>query len=68
MFGGLNECMQPLNVLDSFDVSTYKWEKIACKGKIPAPRHSHSAVVVKDRLILIGGTKSVDLFDKESSF
>ena len=46
IFGGLNENLQPLNVLDSFDVSTYRWEKLNTKGKIPTPRHSHSAIVV----------------------
>lgn len=42
-FGGLNELVQPINSIDTFDITTYRWEKLKTKGKIPSPRHSHSA-------------------------
>ena len=65
-FGGLQaETLTPLNVLDSFDITTYKWELIKTKGKSPDPRHSHSAIVVNDTLYIIGGTNSKDLFQSE---
>lgn len=65
-FGGLNaENMTPINVLDSFNILTYKWEVIKTKGKSPDPRHSHSAIVINDTLYIIGGTNSRDLFHSE---
>lgn len=48
-------------------MTTYKWELVKTKGKSPAGRHSHSAVVVKDIMYIIGGTTSQDLFLKEDS-
>ncbi|EAR84333.1 kelch motif protein (macronuclear) [Tetrahymena thermophila SB210] len=65
MFGGLNENNQPTNAFDTFDISTYKWEKVLTQGKVPAPRHSHCAEIVSEHLVIIGGTKSNDLFDRE---
>ena len=67
-FGGLNEQMQPINSLDTFDVTTYRWEKLKTKGKQPEPRHSHCAYVNKDKYYILGGTKSIDLFEIEKGF
>jgi len=65
-FGGIQvETMTPLNILDSFDILTYRWELIKTKGKSPDPRHSHSAIVINDTLYIIGGTNSRDLFHSE---
>ena len=65
-FGGLQaDTLTPLNVLDSFNITTYKWEIIKTKGKSPDPRHSHSAITINDILYIIGGTNSKDLFQSE---
>lgn len=65
IFGGMNENNQPTSAFDSFDISTYKWEKVITQGKLPAARHSHCAEIVKDQLVVIGGTKACDIFDRE---
>jgi hypothetical protein len=65
IFGGLDTNLKCLNILDSFDVTTYKWEKVLTKGKIPPGRHSHSAVEVNNKMYIIGGNTSSDLFLKD---
>lgn len=65
LLGGLNENNQPTNALEAFDITTYRWEKLITTGKVPTPRHSHVAEVVRDSLYVIGGTKSNDIFDRE---
>jgi hypothetical protein len=32
LFGGLNENLKAQNILETFDISTYRWEKIVTKG------------------------------------
>ncbi len=34
IFGGLNTKLEPNNLLETFNVTTYKWEVIQTKGKI----------------------------------
>ncbi|EGR34231.1 kelch repeat protein [Ichthyophthirius multifiliis] len=65
IFGGLNDNNQPTNMFDSFDISTYKWEKVSTSGKLPLPRHSHCCEIIENKMILFGGTKSNDIFDRE---
>lgn len=63
IFGGIKvDTMEPLNILDSFDITTYKWETIKTKGKSPDPRHSHNSFIINDILYILGGTNSPDLF------
>lgn len=68
IFGGLNGNMELLDNLDTFDITTYKWENIKTKGKSPAPRHSHNAIVIEHNLYIFGGTKSRDLFTRDGNF
>ncbi len=55
-----------LNSLDCFDISTFRWEEIKTKGRVPQPRHAHISCIVNDKLIIMGGTNSIDLYDKEN--
>ena len=67
IFGGLNMLLEPLNILETYNLTTYKWEAIQTKGKAPTPRHSHSSCISGSNLFIIGGTKSRDFFSKELS-
>lgn len=67
-FGGLNENLQPINTLETYDLTTYNWEKIIPKGPSPQPRHAHTSQVVDNKLIVIGGTNKSDLFIKDQCF
>ncbi len=65
VFGGLNESCEPLNTLEIFDVTTYRWRAATAHGKLPAPRHCHAACVLKNTLYVFGGTSEVSFKDPE---
>lgn len=67
IFGGLTSSMEPCNTLETFDMTTYRWERIVSKGKAPEPRHSSSSIIHGDKLYIFGGTVHSDLFNKENT-
>ena len=63
LFGGLNEKAEPLNSVEAFDITTYRWTHIQTYGKSPSPRHNHSSCKVKDSLYIYGGSSSELMID-----
>ena len=63
VFGGLDGEGQPLNTIEIFDITTYRWGTIKTSGKRPSRRHSHSTVVVNDIMYVLGGTVENNLLD-----
>eukprot|EP01027_Heterolobosea_sp_BB2_P012059 GEZU01017500.1.p1 GENE.GEZU01017500.1~~GEZU01017500.1.p1 ORF type:complete len:316 (+),score=36.49 GEZU01017500.1:114-1061(+) len=58
--GGYNSTEKHNNELFCFDLSTSRWQKIECKGKIPSKRSYHTLSLVYDvsgrpKLYLFGG-------------
>jgi len=37
------------------DIETDKWKELRCKGDLPSPRAQHSAALIGDQLVIIGG-------------
>eukprot|EP01017_Pseudomicrothorax_dubius_P039877 TRINITY_DN6174_c0_g1_i1.p1 TRINITY_DN6174_c0_g1~~TRINITY_DN6174_c0_g1_i1.p1 ORF type:complete len:427 (-),score=67.11 TRINITY_DN6174_c0_g1_i1:11-1291(-) len=63
LFGGLDlYTMEPLDTLEAFDVSTFRWETISTKGRGPTARHSAAMVCNGQQIFIFGGSQSVDLF------
>eukprot|EP00826_Nyctotherus_ovalis_P063664 TRINITY_DN9337_c0_g5_i1.p1 TRINITY_DN9337_c0_g5~~TRINITY_DN9337_c0_g5_i1.p1 ORF type:complete len:327 (-),score=69.21 TRINITY_DN9337_c0_g5_i1:141-1121(-) len=63
LFGGLNENCEPLNTVEVFDITTYRWHSIETHGEIPPPRHNHVSYRVKDDLYIFGGTNEISFND-----
>ena len=42
----------------AFDLKAHTWELIAPKGPKPAARYLHTAVVIKDAMVIFGGSES----------
>lgn len=45
-------------------LDTMEWKRVTCTGEVPLERHSHSAVVYKNQMIVFGGL-GVDRFLKD---
>lgn len=41
-----------------FDLKKHTWELVVPKGSKPAARYLHTAVVVKDAMVIYGGSES----------
>lgn len=59
IFGGEssvgNECY---NTVHRFDLITYRWELLECKGDVPSKRTKVTAVLYNDCMYVLGGFKS----------
>eukprot|EP00761_Pharyngomonas_kirbyi_P006061 gb/GECH01006067.1/.p1 GENE.gb/GECH01006067.1/~~gb/GECH01006067.1/.p1 ORF type:complete len:366 (+),score=53.88 gb/GECH01006067.1/:1-1098(+) len=44
-----------VNDMFQYHIDSGVWEQINAKGDIPTPRHSHTLVQIRDRLLLFGG-------------
>ena len=62
--GESNSIFQSCNEFYCYDTKAMEWSPIHCKGKeskyneSPPPRHSHTAIVVGNEMIIFGGTTS----------
>lgn len=54
LFGG-STGLHYTNDLFEYNVRTNKWKRLVTSGRMPSPRYKHQAVVVKDRMYVIGG-------------
>jgi len=55
IFGGVTRNYIPLDDLWVFDVSDLKWEHPISKALPPYPRMMHTAVAIRDQLMVFGG-------------
>jgi len=59
-----NSSFQSCNEFYCYDTKAMEWSPLHCKGKeskyyeAPPPRHSHTAIVVGNEMIIFGGTTS----------
>jgi len=65
LFGGLNDHSSPINTLEVFDATTYRWSLVKTFGKNPEPRHSHTATIIGDCMYVLGGTDEPYLVDAQ---
>jgi len=63
LFGGLNDHCEPMNTIEAFDITTYRWKNIETNGEIPPPRHNHVSYRIKDDLYIFGGTNEISFND-----
>ena len=47
-----------MDELYAFDLKAHTWELIVPKGSKPAARYLHTAVVIKDAMVIFGGSES----------
>ncbi|KAK8589184.1 hypothetical protein V6N13_088050 [Hibiscus sabdariffa] len=74
IFGGSGEGgANYLNDLHVLDLRTMRWTSPLVRGHIPAPRDSHSAIAMGNKLVVYGGDcgdryhGNVDIFDMDTS-
>ncbi|KAL1145661.1 hypothetical protein V6Z11_A11G313600 [Gossypium hirsutum] len=74
IFGGSGEGgASYLNDLHVLDLRTMRWTSPQVRGHIPAPRDSHSAIAIGNKLVVHGGDcgdrylGDVDIFDMDTS-
>ncbi|XP_017630268.1 acyl-CoA-binding domain-containing protein 4-like [Gossypium arboreum] len=74
IFGGSGEGgANYLNDLHVLDLRTMRWTSPQVRGHIPAPRDSHSAIAIGNKLVVHGGDcgdrylGDVDIFDMDTS-
>lgn len=47
-----------MDELYAFDLKAHTWELIVPKGSKPAARYLHTAVVIKDAMVIFGGSET----------
>jgi hypothetical protein len=52
VFGGISGIDNFLNSCESFDIRSNKWKSIS---SMPLKRYSHSSIVIRDQILIIGG-------------
>ncbi|GMH98843.1 hypothetical protein TrLO_g14194 [Triparma laevis f. longispina] len=62
-YGGMGYGRRDLDDLHSLDTETWKWTKIAAKGKGPDKRSGHQATACDNSLYVFGGWNSAKQFD-----
>eukprot|EP01063_Lacrimia_lanifica_P017931 TRINITY_DN2490_c0_g2_i1.p1 TRINITY_DN2490_c0_g2~~TRINITY_DN2490_c0_g2_i1.p1 ORF type:complete len:732 (+),score=230.60 TRINITY_DN2490_c0_g2_i1:61-2256(+) len=58
VFGGQTDVAECTNDVFSFSFEDNRWTKVYSGGVVPAPRAHHSAVCVRDQLVVYGGVGS----------
>lgn len=72
-YGGTGYARRDFNDVYALDLEEWQWQRIAPKGRPPAPRAAHSAAVMGTRIIVMGGWSAhaqfndVYLFDTEAA-
>ncbi|KAH0801887.1 Kelch motif family protein [Histomonas meleagridis] len=60
-FGGKNKNEEFLNDVSTLDINTLEYKQIKCNGDLPLPRAYHSASIIDDKMIIIGGRSEKSL-------
>ncbi|KAH0789971.1 Kelch motif family protein [Histomonas meleagridis] len=60
-FGGKDKNEELLNDISSLDIKTLEYKQVKCNGDTPSPRMYHSAVVINNNMIIIGGRSEKSL-------
>eukprot|EP00796_Vickermania_ingenoplastis_P005051 gene5051-3638_t len=68
IFGGVNNKNQYPNHLYCHEKRSLQWEEIRGVGVVPTGRANHSAVVHKNKMIIYGGHRYLDVFDDLYSY
>lgn len=68
IFGGITEKNQYPNYMYRHEKRSLQWEEVRGVGVVPTGRANHSAIMHKNKMIIYGGHRYLEVFDDVYSF